>query len=385
MASNSFGTHFRITTWGESHGPAIGVVIDGCPPGIEISAEKIQPALDLRAPGRNPFVTPRKESDQIQILSGVYEGKTTGHPISLLLWNQSAESGAYNHLKELYRPGHSNFTYLTKYGIFDSRGGGRSSGRETACRVAAGAVAQLVLDQFGIQPLAALVDAGGVSSIDPKSQIDWSDKDLVSRIDQSPIFCPNQELEDVIKNRIAEAIADGDSIGGTIEGIVFGMPIGLGDPVYEKLEANLAKAMLSIPATKGFEIGEGFDAAKMSGYDHNDRFIHEKIDGNERIGLETNHAGGTLGGISNGMPLRFTVAVKPTSSVRKLQRTIGLDGVEREFGLAEGAKHDPCIAVRAVPVVKAMTQLVLVDALLANQLISSFVTKGYKETNVCGL
>lgn len=358
MASNHFGTHFRITTWGESHGKAIGVVIDGCPAGLSLEVADIQPAMDKRKGGISSYVTPRKEQDEIEILSGVFDGKTTGAPISLLVWNQDADSSKYEKIKELYRPGHANFTYLEKYGTFDYRGGGRASARETACRVAAGAIAQKILQQHQIEILSYLYSVGGVSILD---------KEIESNLHNtyaSSISCPCKTTEQAMVELLDKALLDGDSLGGEVAFQIKGLPVGLGDPVYEKLEAKLASAMLSIPASKGFEVGEGFDSCKMKGSEHNDEFIHE----DEQVCTKTNYAGGTLGGISTGMPVRAKVAFKPTSSIKKSMKTLNLAGQEKEFSLPEGSRHDPCLAIRAVPVVKAMAALVVVDCLLANRL-----------------
>ncbi len=318
MGANSFGKIFRITTWGESHGKAIGVVIDGCPAGLELSDVDVNLELAKRAPGNSPLTSPRKEPDIAEIYSGVFEGKTTGSPISIIIFNQDADSSKYEPMKDLLRPGHANFTYLEKYGIFDYRGGGRASARETACRVAAGAIAKKLLSHFKITITATLKE-------------------------------PSFDL-------IEKAKSEGDSIGGIIEIATSALPIGLGDPVYEKLEANLAKAFLSIPASKGFEIGEGFASAKMKGSEHNDLFP-----------LETNHAGGTLGGITTGKPLICRVAFKPASSIALPQATTTLSGSPATLTLPPGSRHDPCVALRALPVCEAMTALVLVDALLAHR------------------
>lgn len=320
MGSNAFGTLFRITTWGESHGKAIGVVIDGCPAGLEISDEEIAAALQKRAPGKNPLTSPRKEDDAPEILSGLFEGKTTGAPISILIRNKDADPSKYEPIKNLYRPGHANFTYLEKYGICDYRGGGRASARETACRVAAGAVAKKLCAHFGITCAAYVEETGDISA----------------------------------------AKEEGDSVGGVVAFCAEGLFPGLGDPVYEKLEAKLADAMLSLPASKAFEIGAGFAAAAMKGSSHNDAFILEE----GHVATKTNHAGGTLGGISTGMPLYGKVAFKPTSSIARSQETVSLDKQEAAFELPAGSRHDPCVALRAAPVVEAMLALVLADALL---------------------
>lgn len=335
MASNSFGTLFKITTWGESHGKAIGVVIDGCPAGLELSEDEVNAALAMRAPGRSPFTSPRREPDRAEILSGLYEGKTTGAPISIIIPNRDVDSSKYEPIKDLLRPGHANFTYLEKYGVFDFRGGGRASARETACRVAAGAVAKKLLQTYSIAVGAALKEVGGISADDSAA----------------------------VTAALDAAIAEGDSLGGVIEFCIDPIPAGLGDPVYEKLEANLAYAMMGLPATKGFEIGEGFAAAAMKGSEHNDLFCRK----NDKITTETNHSGGTLGGISTGMPIVGRVAFKPASSIKRAQATVTITGATATLQLPEGSRHDPCVALRAVPIVEAMAALVVADALLLNR------------------
>lgn len=360
MASNSFGNLFRITTWGESHGKAIGVVIDGCPAGIALSEDDINTELALRAPGRNIYTTPRKEQDRAEIYSGVFEGKTTGAPISIIIFNKDADSSKYEPIKHLLRPGHANFTYISKYGVYDHRGGGRASARETACRVAASAVAKKLLDFFAIRTCAYLCAVGDVNSTMADNDLDQ----IKHATQASPIFCPDPEAAAVMMEKISAAKNAGDSLGGTVKFIVTGIPVGLGDPIYEKLESNLAKAMLSLPATKGFEIGEGFHASEMSGSDHNDTFVASET---HPIQTQTNHAGGTLGGISTGMPLTGRVAFKPPSSITKTQQTVDIHGKASTFELPAGSRHDPCVAIRAVPIVEAMCALVLADALLLNR------------------
>ena len=361
MASNSFGTLFRITTWGESHGIAMGVVIDGCPAGLGITDEEIQEQLDLRAPGRNALTSPRQERDKAQILSGVFEGSTTGAPISIIVFNQDSDATKYEPIKDLLRPGHANFTYLEKYGVFDHRGGGRSSGRETLCRVAAGAIAKKLLSHYGIHLVAYLKGAGGILAKEP----DLSDLlKLKARVLASEVFAPDEEATHRIAKKIDDVKQEGDSIGGLIELIASPLPTGLGDPIYEKLEANLAKAMLSIPASKGIEFGSGFHSAQMKGSENNDPFTQSP---EGRITTTSNCAGGTLGGISSGMPLLLRIAFKPTSSILKTQQTVNLAGEPAEFTIPEGSRHDPCVAIRAVPVVEAMGALVLIDALLMNR------------------
>ncbi len=359
MTSNSFGTYFRITTWGESHGPAIGVVIDGCPAGIPIDEANIQQALSKRAPGRNNHTSPRKESDQMQILSGVFEGKSTGAPISIMIPNKDASSSHYEPIKHLIRPGHANYTYLKKYGCFDYRGGGRASARETACRVAAAAIAEELLKAEGITSSAFLYRITGCN----KKPFDLHTPHLWKTISGSPVFCPDSKTEENIIAAITKAKKTGDSLGGIVVFQATGLPVGLGDPVYHKLEAKLAQAMLSIPASKGFSIGDGFDAADMKGSEHNDALSE-----NPDNPFLSNHAGGTLGGISSGQMLWGRVAFKPTSSIKQSQQTITTDGQSAEFKLPEGSRHDPCVAIRAVPVVKAMLSLTLADLVLANRL-----------------
>ncbi len=365
MASNTLGTLFRITTWGESHGKALGVVIDGCPAGLELSTEEIADALIRRAPGQNSYTSPRREPDTPEIYSGVFEGKTTGAPISILIHNQNIHSQHYEPIKSLLRPGHANFTYLAKYGVFDYRGGGRASARETVCRVAAGAVAQKLLAHYGIHTLAYLSALGPISipALQNTSFETQDFKHLKKQRDTSPLFCPDPSSEALMKSALETARDQGDSLGGVISFISIGLPPGLGDPVYEKLEAKLASAMLSIPASKGFEIGEGFLAAQMTGSSHNDLFIQA----GSQVHTQSNHAGGTLGGISTGMPLVGRVAFKPTSSIQISQATLTLKGEAATLKLPEGSRHDPCVAIRAVPIVEAMCHLVLADLLLMNQ------------------
>lgn len=362
MSSNAFGQIFRITTWGESHGKAIGVVIDGCPAGLPLCEEDIQQALALRAPGRNAFTSPRQETDVAEIYSGVFEGHTTGAPISIMILNRDVNTSHYATLKEVLRPGHANYTYLQKYGVYDYRGGGRASARETACRVAAAAVARKLLQQVGIQTCAYLSTVGTIHA--PDQGCDMAA--LVPAIENSAVFCPHPQTAQAMEQVITAAKEAGDSVGGVVTFLATHLPVGLGDPVYEKLEANLAKAMLSIPASKGFEIGEGFQAAGMFGSEHNDAFIAKA-----GRSTQTNHAGGTLGGISTGMPVVGRVAFKPTSSIRKPQTTVDLEGRPAMMTLPEGSRHDPCVAIRAVPVVDAMCALVLADAVLMQRCTTS--------------
>jgi len=346
MASNSIGRNFRITTWGESHGPAIGVVIDGCPAGFPLSEEDVNTELRLRRPGR-PHTSPRQEKDEAEILSGLFEGKTTGAPISIIIWNEDVDSSGYDAVQNLYRPGHAQYTYLKKYGIFDHRGGGRASARETACRVAAGAVAKKWLAFHGIEVLAYVKQVGDI--------VAHINNPTRTQVLESRIFCPDKNSEEKICALLDSL--EGDSVGGVIE-MVAKVPVGLGDPMYEKLEANLAKAMLTIPASKGIEFGDGFESVRQRGSQHNDLFCLQE----GKVAFASNHAGGTLGGISTGEPLVLRVAFKPTSSIQRPQKTVTMQGEEAIFN-APGKRHDPCVALRAAPVVEAMGALVLIDAL----------------------
>jgi chorismate synthase len=355
MGSNSFGNLFKMTTWGESHGRAMGVVIDGCPAGLPLSEADINQELALRQPGKSAFTSPRKEEDKAEIYSGVFEGHTTGAPISIIILNKDADPSKYAPLQNKLRPGHANFTYLEKYGIFDHRGGGRASGRETVCRVAAGAVAKKLLAHYNIEVIAYIKEIGPHVSKD----IEITKKAVL----ESPIFCPDKEAAEKMMAHLLTIKEEKDSLGGIVEAIATSLPSGLGDPVYEKLQANLAKAMFSLPAVKGFEIGSGFSAAKMQGSGHNDLFTTS----NDKVVTKTNHAGGLLGGITTGMPLVMRVAFKPPSSIAKPQETLTLAKEKTVLELPEGSRHDPCLAIRAVPVVEAMCALVLADSLLMNR------------------
>jgi chorismate synthase len=353
MASNSWGQIFRITTWGESHGPAIGVVIDGCPAGLEISEEEIFQALQKRSPGFHLLTSPRREKDKPQILSGVFDGKTTGTPISIMILNQDVDSSKYEPIKNLRRPGHAQMTYQEKYKIFDYRGGGRASARETACRVAAAAIAKKILNQQGIRVYCYLKQVGHLNTPHPQEFDD---------LDKSSIFCPHLAFEQQVHDYLLSIQEQGDSVGGIVGFAIHGMPCGLGDPIYQKLEALLAYAMMSIPASKAFSIGEGFQAAVMRGSEHNDEFVTLKE-------TKSNHAGGILGGISNGMPIWGELVFKPTSSIMKVQTTVDKNGQVQAFQLPKGSRHDPCVAIRAVPVVEAMCYLSLVDAYLMDRVV----------------
>ncbi|MBF0483454.1 MAG: chorismate synthase [Candidatus Omnitrophica bacterium] len=348
---NSFGNIFKITTFGESHGPAIGVIIDSVPPNIPIKESDIQHDLDRRKPGQSSVTTPRKETDKVEILSGVFEGKTTGTPIALLIRNTDHKSADYDKIKDIFRPGHADYTYFAKYGIRDHRGGGRASGRETAARVAAGAVAKKILDLKNIYIASYTLAIGDIVA---------KTKDFAF-IEKNPIRTVDPEIVDAMIKKIEEVKAQNDSIGGVIETIVSHCPVGLGEPIFNKLNALLGHAMLSIGGIKGIEFGEGFAAAQMTGSEHNDKFY---MDG-KKVRTSTNHAGGILGGISTGENIIFRLAVKPTSSIAQRQATVTADGKD-SFCEVTG-RHDPCLCPRMVPVVEAMTAIVLVDALLLNE------------------
>ncbi len=345
MAGNTFGKAFSVTTWGESHGPALGVVIDGCPPRLKLDREDIQAALDKRRPGKGgPTETARKEPDKVEILSGTFEGFTTGTPISLLIWNKDARSKSYDHLRDVFRPGHGDYTYLKRYGIRDHRGGGRSSGRETAARVAAGAVAQLVLDLLNIQVMAYTVSLAGVDA--KKRNLDeiWNNR----------LFCPDSEAAQQMEAAALEARSNGDSVGGVVEVQAFNVPAGLGEPVFDKLDAEIAKALMSVGAVKCVEIGSGLRAAYLKGSQNNDPISPE--------GFLSNNAGGILAGISNGEPIVARAAVKPIPSISMEQDTINTKG--EPCKLKVGGRHDASAIPRIVPVLKAMMQLVLADHIL---------------------
>lgn len=363
MASNSFGTLFKIMTWGESHGKAIGVVIDGCPAGVLLNEELINEELFWRAPGVKTYTSARKEPDKADILSGVFEGRTTGTPISIMIWNRDQQSQHYEPLKNLLRPGHANYTYMQKYGCFDYRGGGRASARETACRVAAGAIAKQLLSDVGVFVVAYMRSIGPIQSNFVLSDLSGKEKELQRQVRESGVFCPDTVATERMQDILGQALQEKDSLGGVVEAVAFNVPAGWGDPIYEKIEANLAKAMLSLPASKGFEIGAGYASAAMKGSQHNDLFYGDE----GSIRLSSNHAGGTLGGISNGMPIVIRVPFKPPSSIGKDQSTVNFQGLTQTLSLPEGSRHDPCVAIRAVPVVEAMFALVLVDAMLMNR------------------
>jgi chorismate synthase len=347
---NTFGTLFRISTWGESHGGSVGVVIDGCPPGLKLCEEDIQVELDRRRPGQSDITTPRNEPDRVEFLSGVHEGLTLGTPIAMNVRNKDARSSAYSEMKLAYRPSHADFTYDAKYGRRMAEGGGRSSARETIGRVAAGAIARKILKEAGGVEIVAFVES--IQDIQMPEHEGVITRDSV---EATPVRCPDPETATAMIERIKQVRSEGDSVGGTIGCAVTGLPAGLGEPVFDRLEADLAKAMLSLPATKGFEIGSGFSGTVLKGSEHNDVF--ENRDG--AIRTRTNHAGGVLGGISSGEILQFRTAFKPTATILREQETVTASGEPTKL-MGKG-RHDAGVLPRAVPIVEAMTALVLVD------------------------
>ncbi len=351
MGGSIFGKNFRISTWGESHGTGLGVVIDGCPSGLPLSEEDIQYFLDRRKPGQSKFTTPRKESDTVHILSGVFEGKTTGTPISLAVWNENQKSKDYSAIADIYRPGHADYGFDTKYGFRDYRGGGRSSGRETIGRVAAGAVASKILSTFGISFTCYAKEIGGIAA----------EKINPSEINDNPFYMPDNAAAAKVQVLADKCMKDMDSLGGIIECVIKNVPAGLGEPVFDKLDARLAYAVMSIGAVKGFEIGDGFGAAKLRGSENNDPFINE----NGVITKKSNHSGGTLGGMSDGSDIIFRAAIKPTPSIAKTQETVNRKGENVSINIK--GRHDPMIVPRAVVVVEAMAALTILDLLMENQ------------------
>jgi chorismate synthase len=348
MAGNSLGKIFKITTWGESHGKALGVIIDGCPPMLDLSEDDIQVELNKRMPGKSEITSPRKETDKVEILSGVFEGRTTGAPISLLIKNVDVDSSKYEKIKDIFRPGHADYTYFAKYGIRDHRGGGRSSGRETVGRVAAGAVAKKILRIRGMNITGYTKQVGDITA---------SVTDL-NEIDKNDVRCPDKSAAKRMIEKIKEVRKDGDSIGGIVEVIASGVPAGIGEPVFDKLNADIAKALMSIGAVKGVEFGAGFKSALLLGSQNNDE-IYVK---GKKVKFRTNNSGGILGGISNGDDIVVRIAVKPTASILKIQKSVDINNKERELKV-EG-RHDPCICPRIVPVAEAMVAVVIVDHLL---------------------
>ena len=347
MSGSSYGKLFKITTWGESHGRGLGVVIEGCPAGLPIKESEIQLELNRRRTGQSKVTTTRKEGDQIQIMSGVFKGKTTGAPISLLVENEDVDSSKYELIKDLYRPGHADYTYDMKYGFRDYRGGGRSSARETVGRVAAGAIAKKLLTRERIKIIGFTRQVGKHIA----KNIDYKE------IENNIVRCPDNKIAEKMINSIMRARKKGDSLGGVVEVIAQGVPAGLGEPVFDRLDADLAKAVMSMPAVKGVEIGVGFQSAIMTGSECNDVFVMK----NKKVVTATNNAGGILGGISNGMDIVIRLVVKPTSSINKAQDTVTQQGKKAKIRV-EG-RHDPCVATRAVPIAEAMVAITLIDHL----------------------
>jgi len=353
---NTFGRIYRLTSFGESHGRGIGGIIDGCPPGIQVDVDYIQNELSRRRPGQSKITTQRMEPDQVEFLSGIFEGKTQGTPIAFVVWNKDQHSGDYNDLKNVFRPSHADFTYQKKYGTRDHRGGGRSSARETIARVVAGAIARLILNKAGVDIKAYVSQVGEISLNKNYHELD------LSLIDSNKVRCPDEEVANRMIARIEEAGRNHDTVGGVITGVITGVPAGWGEPVFNKLHADLGFGMLGINAVKGFEYGSGFEGTKLSGSQHNDIFIRT----DEGIRTLTNHSGGIQGGISNGEDIYFRVAFKPIATLLKEQKTVDLEN--NEVVVHPKGRHDPCVLPRAVPIVEAMAALVLADHYLMQQL-----------------
>jgi len=362
MAGNSFGTIFRLTTFGESHGIALGGVIDGCPAGLELNFDLVQEELNRRKPGQSRITTQRKEDDKVEFLSGIFEGKTTGTPIGFIINNTNSKSQDYDHIKDSYRPSHADYTYDVKFGHRDYRGGGRSSARETACRVVAGAIAKQILQHHNISINAYVSQAGKLKLNTPYQELN------LNNTYENDVRCPDENMAKQMFDYIDQIRKEGDTIGGVTTCIIKGCPAGLGDPVFDRLEADLAKAMLSINATKGFEIGSGFNGTQLKGSEHNDEFYidndcHTKQSRN--VKTKTNNSGGVQGGISNGEDIYFNVAFKPVATIMKPQNTIN-NQLENVTIDGKG-RHDPCVLPRAISIVEAMTALVILDHLLINK------------------
>ncbi|MEY4383337.1 MAG: Chorismate synthase [Bacteroidota bacterium] len=358
---SSYGKLFQISTFGESHGAAVGVVVQGCPAGIEIDMEFIQSELDRRKPGQSRITTQRKEADSVEIVSGVFEGKSTGTPIAMLVWNGDQRSKDYSHIADQFRPSHADYTYFEKYGIRDYRGGGRSSARETVARVAAGALAKLVLQQIGVKIQAYVSQVGPLKLNKELAELD------LQETENNAVRCPDPGLAQEMFEYIDQVRKEGDSVGGVISAIIEGCPAGLGEPVFDKLHAELGKAMLSINAVKGFEYGSGFDGVQLKGSQHNDLIVKE----NGKVKTLTNFSGGIQGGISNGEPIYFRVAFKPTATIMQDQYSLNEKG-EKVVVSGKG-RHDPCVVPRAVPIVEAMAAIVILDFYLRNKVIKSSI------------
>ena len=352
---NTFGNLFKLTSFGESHGSMIGGIIEGCPAGLEINKDLIQKDLDRRKPGQSKVTSPRKEDDKVQLLSGIFEGKSTGTPIGFLIPNINSKSQDYSNIKDVFRPSHADYTYEEKYGLRDYRGGGRSSARETACRVVAGSIAKQLLNNYGIKISAYVSSIGNIFA-------DEKNMDLNKDYDSNIVRCPDNDASEKMINLITELKSKGNTVGGQIKCIINGVKPGLGEPVFDKLHADLGKAMLSINAVKGFEYGSGFSGSHMTGSEHNDEFIVE----NGNVSTKTNNSGGIQGGISNGEEIYFKVAFKPVATIMSKQNSI--DKEKNNVELSVKGRHDPCVVPRAVPIVESMAAIVLADHLLRNRL-----------------
>lgn len=359
MAGNTFGQLYKITTFGESHGKALGVTIDGCPSGFEIDFDEVYHQLQRRKPGQSAIVTQRKEDEAFEVLSGIFEGKSTGTPISVVIRNTDQRSRDYSHIADKYRPSHADFTYDKKYGLRDYRGGGRSSARETVARVIAGSIASQILKQHGVE-IVAYVDQVGAIKADPTIPFPTQ-----KEVDSTIVRCPDPSTADEMIELIKQIKKEGDTIGGSIKCIIKGCPVGLGEPVFDKLHAELGKAMLSINAVKGFEYGSGFQAIEMRGSEHNDHF--SVVD--DRIVTETNYSGGIQGGISNGMDITMRIAFKPVATIIQEQKSVDTEG--KAATVTGRGRHDPCVVPRAVPIVESMAALVILDMLLRNKVIKN--------------
>jgi chorismate synthase len=355
MSGNSFGSAFKVTVFGESHGEMVGMVIDGCPAGLDIDMDFIQYEMDRRKPGQSKITTQRKEADEVKFVSGIFEGKTTGTPITGLITNTDQRSNDYSHIQNKFRPSHADFTYDQKYGHRDYRGGGRSSARETAARVMAGAIAKQILKKFGIEIYAYVSKVGTIEMTQNTSNVDYK------LIESNIVRCPETEVAKKMISFIEEVKSNGDTIGGVVSCVIKNCPVGLGEPVFDKLHADLGKAMLSINAVKGFEYGSGFSGVELKGSMHNDEFLTT----NGKVTTKTNHSGGIQGGISNGMDIDFKVAFKPVATIMKSQESVDTEG---KATTVEGkGRHDPCVVPRAVPIVEAMAAITIVDHLIRNQ------------------
>jgi chorismate synthase len=354
--SNSIGKLFTFTSFGESHGKGIGGIVDGCPAGIEIDSEYIQKEVDRRRPGQSDIATPRKEADKVEFLSGIFEGKSTGTPIAFVIWNENQRSNDYDHLKQLYRPSHADFTYQQKYGIRDHRGGGRSSARETAGRVVAGAIAKLALKQMGITVTAYTSQVGHIAMLSSFDNVN------LEAIEKNIVRCPDQGIAEKMIEYIRVLKTEGDSVGGTVSCIIKGVPVGIGEPIFEKVQARLASALMSINACHGFDYGKGFEGIHLKGSELNDPFI---INDEGTITTTTNNSGGIQGGISNGQDIYFRVLFKPVATISMKQKTV--DIYHNEIDLEARGRHDPCVLPRAVPIVEAMAAITILDLMLAKE------------------